>query len=203
MTFCVSLYEATSFYNWSPVIGISIWGCWRWLNQSVQWLSHIRLCNTTDCSTPGLPVHHQLPEFTQTQTIESVMPSSHLILGCPLLFPPSIFPSIRVFFNDKEDSWDFSGPMSKNPPCNAGDTSSISGPARSHMPRGNYWTWALEPGNCNYWSLELMLCNKESLCTSSPHITAKNSPHSPQLEKALCSQPGRPSTDRKKQVSIF
>ena len=33
-------------------------------------------------------------------SIESVMPSSHLILCCPLLFPPSIFPSIRVFSNE-------------------------------------------------------------------------------------------------------
>ena len=33
---------------------------------SVQSLSHVRFCDPTDCSTPGLPVHHQLPEFTQT-----------------------------------------------------------------------------------------------------------------------------------------
>ena len=51
-------------------------------------------------STPGLPVHHQLPEFTQTQSIESVMPSSHLILCRPLLLLPSIPPSIRVFSNE-------------------------------------------------------------------------------------------------------
>ena len=48
-------------------------------------------------STPGLPVHHQPPEFTQTQVIESVMPSSHLILYRPFLLLPSIFPNIRVF----------------------------------------------------------------------------------------------------------
>ena len=53
-----------------------------------------------NCSTPGLPVHHQLPEFTQTQSIESVMPSSHLILCCPLLLLPTIPPSIRVFSNE-------------------------------------------------------------------------------------------------------
>ena len=52
-------------------------------------------------STPGLPVHHQLPEFTQTQSIESVMPSSHLILCRPLLLLPPIPPSIRVFSNSK------------------------------------------------------------------------------------------------------
>ena len=53
-----------------------------------------------NCSTPGLPVHHQLPEFTQTHVIESVMPSSHLILCCPLLLLPLIPPSIRVFSSE-------------------------------------------------------------------------------------------------------
>ena len=53
-----------------------------------------------DCSTPGFPVHQQLPELTQTHAIESVMPSSHLVLCRPLLLPPSIFPSIRVFSNE-------------------------------------------------------------------------------------------------------
>ena len=50
-------------------------------------------------STPGLPVHHQLPEFPRIASIESVMPSSHLIHGHPLLLPP-IPPSIRVFPNE-------------------------------------------------------------------------------------------------------
>ena len=45
-------------------------------------------------STPGLPVHHQLT------SIESVMPSSHLILCRPLLLLPPIPPSIRVFSNE-------------------------------------------------------------------------------------------------------
>ena len=51
-------------------------------------------------STPGLPVHHQLLESTQTHIHLSVMPSNHLILCHPLLLLPSIFPSIRVFSND-------------------------------------------------------------------------------------------------------
>ena len=59
------------------------------------------LCDPMDCSTPGLPVHHQFPEFTQTTlSIESMMPSNHLILCCPLLLLPSIFPSFRVFPNE-------------------------------------------------------------------------------------------------------
>ena len=51
-------------------------------------------------STPGLPVHHQLPEFPQTLSIKSVMPSNHLILCHPLLLLPSVFPSIRVFSDE-------------------------------------------------------------------------------------------------------
>ena len=51
-------------------------------------------------NTPGLPVHHQLPEFTHAHTMESVMPASHLILCRPLLLLPSIPPSIRVFSNE-------------------------------------------------------------------------------------------------------
>ena len=58
------------------------------------------LCNPMNHSTPGLSVHHQLPEFTQTQSIESVMPSSHLILCRPLSLLPPIPPSIRVFSNE-------------------------------------------------------------------------------------------------------
>ena len=62
--------------------------------------SCLTLCDPMNCSTPGLPVHHQLPEFTQTHSIESTMPSSHFILCSPLLLLPSIFPSIRVFSNE-------------------------------------------------------------------------------------------------------
>ena len=53
-----------------------------------------------DCSMPGLPVHHQLPEFTQTHAHESEMPSSHLVLCHPLLLPLSIFTSIMIFPNE-------------------------------------------------------------------------------------------------------
>ena len=53
-----------------------------------------------DCSTPGFPVHHQLPEFTQLMSIELVTSSGHLILCCPLLLLSSFFPSIRIFSNE-------------------------------------------------------------------------------------------------------
>ena len=55
------------------------------------------LCDPMNHSTPGLPVHHKLPEFAQTHSHRSVMPSSHLILYRPLLLLPPIPPSIRVF----------------------------------------------------------------------------------------------------------
>ena len=61
---------------------------------SVQSLSQVRLCDSMECSMPGFSVHHKLMFF------ESVMPSNHLILCRPLLFLPSIFPSIRVFSNE-------------------------------------------------------------------------------------------------------
>ena len=67
---------------------------------SVQSLSRLRLCDPMNHSTPGLPVHHQLPEFTQLTSIESVTPYSHLILCHPLLPLPTIPPSIRVFSNE-------------------------------------------------------------------------------------------------------
>ena len=55
-----------------------------------------------NCSMLGFPVHHQLPEFTQTHVrrVKLVMPSSHLILCRPLLLLPPILPSIRVFSNE-------------------------------------------------------------------------------------------------------
>ena len=56
------------------------------------------LCNTMNCSTPGLPVLYQLPEFSQTPVhwAGDVIQPSHP-LPSP---PPSIFPSIRVFSNE-------------------------------------------------------------------------------------------------------
>ena len=61
---------------------------------------YLTLCNPMDCSTLGLPLYHQLPEFTQTHHVHwVVMPSNHLIL-CPLLPLPSIFPSIKIFSNE-------------------------------------------------------------------------------------------------------
>ena len=62
--------------------------------------SCLTLCYPTNRSTPGLPVHHQLPEFTQThvhRVSDAIQPSHPL--SSPLLLPP-IPPSIRVFSNE-------------------------------------------------------------------------------------------------------
>ena len=76
-----------------------------------------------DCSIPALPVHLQLPEFTQTHVHWLVMPSNHLILCRPLLFLPSIFSSIRVFSNESvlhirwPKYWSFSFSISPSNEC--------------------------------------------------------------------------------------
>ena len=53
-----------------------------------------------NCSTPGFPVFQYLLSLLKPMSTESVRPSNHLILCCPLLFLPSIFPCIRVFSNE-------------------------------------------------------------------------------------------------------
>ena len=68
---------------------------------SVQSLSHIQLCDSMDDSTPGFPVHHQLPELAQThvhRVSDTIQPSQPLYSPPPLAFT---FPSIMGFPNDQ------------------------------------------------------------------------------------------------------
>ena len=62
--------------------------------------SCLTLCNPMDCSTPGFPSTTNSRSSLKLMSIELVMPSNHLILCCPLLLLPSIFPSISVFSNE-------------------------------------------------------------------------------------------------------
>ena len=55
-------------------------------SNSIQSLSQVRLCDPMDCSTPGLPVHYQLPEFTQTHVHwvgDAIQPSHPLSSPSP------------------------------------------------------------------------------------------------------------------------
>ena len=55
-------------------------------------------CTPMDCNMPDFLVHYQ--SLLKLMFIKLVMPSNHLILWCPLIHLPSIFPSIRVFSNE-------------------------------------------------------------------------------------------------------
>ena len=83
--------------------GSSVQGCYQPSISAFQFSSVTQscptLCDPMDCSMPGFPAHHQLLEF-KLMSIESVIPSNHLILCRPHLLLPSIFPSIRVFSNE-------------------------------------------------------------------------------------------------------
>ena len=78
------------------------------------------LCDPLDCNTPGFPALHYLSwRLLKPISIESGMPSSHLILCRPLLLLPSIFPSIRIFSNE----------------------------SILHIKRPKYWSFSISPSN--------------------------------------------------------
>ena len=101
------MISLASFYrweNWNKEV-VSLDSMWLNKDVSVQFSLVTQLCptlcNPMNCSMPGLPVHHQLPEFSQTHVHwvgDAIQP--YLILCCPLLLLPSIFASIRIFSNE-------------------------------------------------------------------------------------------------------
>ena len=120
MVFPVIMYECKSWTikqaELQRIDAFELW-CWRRLlrvpwtarrsNQSILKLcccsvawSCPTLCDPMDCSTPGFPVLHYLPEFAQTHIHRVSDLSNHLILCRPHLLLPSIFPSFRVFSNE-------------------------------------------------------------------------------------------------------
>ena len=82
------------FFN--PVSFYFIYLCCSVTNPSLT------LCDPMDYSMPGFTVFTISWSLLILMSIESVMPSSHLILCHPLLLMPSIFPSIRVFSNESD-----------------------------------------------------------------------------------------------------
>ena len=89
--------------GWNPGSGLHLAGTFLHLSSSVfvQSLSPVQLFVTlwtaAHQASLSFTISHSLLKF---KSIESVMPSNHLILCCPLLLLPSIFPGIRVFSNE-------------------------------------------------------------------------------------------------------
>ena len=89
-----------------------------WSNLSVQFISLTQasptLCDPMDCSMPASLSITNSRGLLKLRSIESLMPSNHLILCHPLLLLPSILPSIRVFSNESvlhirwQKYWSFS-----------------------------------------------------------------------------------------------
>ena len=88
---------------------------------SVQSLSHVRFFVTpwTEANQASLSISNS-QSLLKLMSVESVMPSNHLILCHPLLLLPSIFPSIRVFSNESvlhirwPKYWSFSFSISRS-----------------------------------------------------------------------------------------
>jgi len=82
-------YQLKSLWKYNPQLG------------SYQFSSVTQscptLCDLMDCSMPGLPVHHQTRSSLKLMSIESVMPSNHLILSHPLLLCLQSFPASGSF----------------------------------------------------------------------------------------------------------
>ena len=101
LTFSLEWRMLLRVVNIFLLVGIfnSQWYLWAYHYVIVQSLSHVRLCDPMECSTPGLPVLHHLAEFAQTHVhwISNVIQPSCLLLTPS---PPAIFPSIRVFSNE-------------------------------------------------------------------------------------------------------
>ena len=74
--------------------GLRFMGCLQFSSVAQSCLT---VCDPVDCSMPGFPVHHQLPELAETHVHHLVMPSNHLIPCHPILFLPHSFPASGSF----------------------------------------------------------------------------------------------------------
>jgi len=153
-------------YNWLTLLYNRDW--YNIVNQVSDQIRSVAqscptLCDPMNCNTPGLPVHHQLPEFTQTLSIESVIPSSHLILCPPLLLLPPIPPSIRVFSNEStlRMRWPKYCSFRKNLKAQGGE--------------GVEMDWKFEGGGCELFHLEWV--NKVLLYTTGNYIQSPEISH--------------------------
>ena len=81
--------------------------CAPWAFQSHFYISSVQSCSPVRIFATPWTVAHQASlsntnsrDLIKLMYVESVMSSNHLINWCPLLLPPAIFPSIRVFSNE-------------------------------------------------------------------------------------------------------
>ena len=111
----LSISETSRWIKWSPSFSampgpLIMWLICKFLKEAEQCFSSVHfssviqscptLCNPMNCSTPGLPVHHQLPEFTQTQVhqVSDAIQPSHP-LSSPS--PPAPTPSQHQSFSNE------------------------------------------------------------------------------------------------------
>ena len=87
--------------EWEENVQVSVFPALSRVHQSMQLLSHVWLFATpwTAACQASLSITNS-QSLLKLMSIESVMPSNHLILCRPLLLPPSILPSIRVFSSE-------------------------------------------------------------------------------------------------------
>ena len=83
--------RSSYIWSWGSTLGPEICLCWY---------SVAKTCVTTAAHQTSLSITNSQSELVKLMSIELVMPFNHLILCHPHLLLPSIFPSIRVFFNE-------------------------------------------------------------------------------------------------------
>ena len=87
--------------TWCNGIGVGGWGGYKIVVVVVQLLSHVQFFVTPWTAACQASLSFSISQsLLKPMSIDSVMPSNHLVLCHPLLLLPSIFPSIRVFSNE-------------------------------------------------------------------------------------------------------
>ena len=108
-----------SLLSWIPMLFVLVW-IYFFISCCSVTKSCLTLCDPINCSTPGFPVLHNLPEFAQTHyhwVGDAIQP--HLLLYHHLLLLPSVFPIIKVLSNELalcirwSKYWSFSNSLSK------------------------------------------------------------------------------------------